>query len=520
MSKELLENYKQCQKAFLEKKLKESSFSELIKPAMNFLDTIHTLNADGDLSILPPLEDDKVDVATVLSTSEKDISPNDGTLVESTDKSLQEDVLQEKDRSYAQIVADYAAQGGTDDFEKWRTWIETQPDAAKARVLNKSSFKRMFDLTGGAPAATTSPAANPVQADPDYKPSETLSSLIDICHANENLEETALTTVTDKYDTIELLLRRVVRGKSAKRYYILAGDPGIGKTYIASKILQEEGIAETSEDLERITHTGSIGRSQTSIATFLWQHRDDKLIVLDDCDSFLRKGGNLDVVNILKGCMEAGTHYRVGISQNIAQKVTNALKESAKAKVSDKVRALFESEDEEIIASEEIASDELDTTEVVPTSWTFNARMIILSNLHESQIEEAIWSRCDHYDLHLTQEEYLVRLGMILDRMDVGQNEGVCTPEEAKEAKAVTFATMQAIIEAGNHGVKLFGKNVRLSEHLEFRIVKDLVNSWLAHLERELELNPKESRDEAKAKIMPRWVRINAIPRMSAHVAL
>ena len=120
----------------------------------------------------------------------------------------------------------------------------------------------------------------------------------------------------------------------------------------------------------------------------------------------------------------------------------------------------------------------------------------------------------------MTQEEYLVRLGMILDRMDVGQNEGVCTPEEAKEAKAVTFATMQAIIEAGNHGVKLFGKNVRLSEHLEFRIVKDLVNSWLAHLERELELNPKESRDEAKAKIMPRWVRINAIPRMSAHVAL
>ena len=184
---------------------------------------------------------------------------------------------------------------------------------------------------------------------------------------------------------------------------------------------------------------------------------------------------------------------------------------------------MFEAEnddwEDDALSAEELDKI-LDTENAVPTSWTFNARMIIISNLHESQIEEPLWSRCDHFDLHLTQEEYLIRLAMILDGMDVGQKDGLCTEEEAQEAKALVLSVMQSVIEAGNHGVKFFGKYIQLTDHLEFRIVKDLVNVWLAMLERELENHPEISRDDAKKNIMQKWVRVGVIPRMSARKVL
>lgn len=529
MSKQAIkEKLDTCKNLLAEKKLKESTFEDIVRPSLDLLDHVHDAMERGDLD-LPPLVDDNLDISKMLDTSEKDLSTIDGTLTESVEK--EQTALQEKERSYTQIVQDYIAQGGTGNFEEWRAWIETQPDAAKARVLNKNNFRKNYELLAGPTqvAPTTNAAGETVTTvQPDYTPSENLKNLMDMCHANEDFVETAEVTVTDKYDTIELLLRRVVRGKSSKRYYILAGDAGIGKTYTVAKILREEGKAD---DIDKITYTGSIGRSVTSIATFLWLHRNDEILVLDDCDSFLRKGGNPDVVNILKGCMEAGTGYRVGIAANIAARITKDLglgkKKKAEAVVSDKVRALLEGEeadDEELDIEDDIDPEEieklLDTEDAVPTSWTFNSRMVIISNLHESQIEEPLWSRCDHFDLHLTQEEYLIRLAMILDGMDVGQKDGLCTPEEAKEAKALVLSVMQGIIEAGNHGVQFYGKFIQLTDHLEFRIVKDLVNMWLAMLDRETEMHPNVSRDDAKKKIMQKWVRVGVIPRMSARRAL
>lgn len=521
-----------CSNLLAEKKLRESTFEDIIKPSMDLLDHVHAAIERGDLD-LPPLVDDELDISKMLDTSENDLSTVDGTLTEAAKEKAQK-ALQEKERSYTQIIQDYIAQGGTGNYEEWRAWIETQPDAVKARVLNRNNFRKNYELLAPSNAAAAAPATGEDgevvsgATAPAYEPSENLRNLISLCHADQDFVETAEVTVTDKYDTIELLLRRVVRGKSAKRYYILAGDAGIGKTYTVAKILREEGKAD---DIDKITYTGSIGRSVTSIATFLWLHRNDEILVLDDCDSFLRKGGNPDVVNILKGCMEAGTGYRVGIAANIAARITKDLglgkKNKAESTVSDKVRALLEGEvaEDENLDDEELLDDEeveklLDTDDAVPTSWTFNSRMVIISNLHESQIEEPLWSRCDHFDLHLTQEEYLIRLAMILDGMDVGQKDGLCTPEEAQEAKALVLSVMQAVIEAGNHGVKFYGKFIQLTDHLEFRIVKDLVNTWLAMLEREMELHPNVSRDEAKKKIMQKWVRVGVIPRMSARKVL
>lgn len=513
--KQLVESIKECQKLLKEKKLKESSFEELIAPGMELLNSVHKKKEEGSLD-LPPLDDDSVDISKVLNTSEKDLSV-DGTLSEAYYKKNKNRLLQERDRTYSEIVAAYKSQGGSDNYDEWKAWTGSQVDKTKAQIINRYNFQKLYQTV-----TVDSNSSEAVENKEPYVPSKNLQDLIDVCDAADDFVESATTTVTDKYETIELLLRRVIRGKSTKRYYLLAGDPGIGKTYEVTKLLKEEGKTDVP------TCTGSIGRSPTSIATFLWKYKDAELVILDDCDSFLRKGGNLDVVNILKGCMEAGTGYKVGIPQAIANRASKMLSVKAESKVSDKVKRLFE--DDEELDDEEVTFDTSDEealtdvegsfTESIPTSWSFNARLIILSNLHESQIEEALWSRCDHFDLHLTQEEYLVRLAMIIDNMDVGQKDGLFTEEDAKEAKALVLSVMNSIIEAGNHGVKLFGKFIRLTNHLEFRIVKDLCNMWLAMLDREMETNPNESKDEAKKKIIQKWVRIGVIPRLSVSTKL
>lgn len=639
--KDLKKTLKECRKALNEKNFETFSFKNLITPFINLLNQIHTAKENKELD-LPPLKDDEVNIDKVLTTSEKDLNP-DGSFTESYYKRTNSILLTE-DRTRKEILKDFIKQGGQKSLRSWREYLDSGKisnedkkrvasigpnfymiyDAAKTELESEG-----IDITS---SDTESNSSTPT-IDPTYVPTENLQNLVDITQAAGDIQESAVTTVTDKYDTIELLLRRVIRGKSTKRYYLLAGDAGIGKTYEVEKLLKEEGLEDKVP-----TCTGSIGRSPTSMAIFLWTHKDNDLVILDDCDSFLRKGGNPDVVNILKGCMEAGTHYRVGIPQNIANLATKQLQKAneSTSKVSDKVKALLE-EDKKPFSysgynsdmSEEIkryiedrignwkdnaresgnsnpdmswtklfkkqakayllkaesedpgtvyfinhyddSDDETSSLDIpgtdwnddlmdtvnedidemmppyegsdsdeddwdednendnwedveednkIPTSWTFNARLIILSNLHESQIEEALWSRCDHYDLHLTQEEYLVRLGMILDNMDVGQKEGLCTEEEATEAKALTLSVMSAVIEAGNHGVQLYGKYIKLTNHLEFRIVKDLCNMWLALLDRELELHPNEDRDEAKKKIINKWIRIGVIPRLSVSTKL
>ena len=533
-NKALVEQLNTCKTLLAEKRLRESSFADLLKPSMDLLDQVHAAMESGDLD-LPPVDEDSLDISKILDTSEKDLDPTDGTLTEAAIEKRRKLL---EDRSYNALLTAYIEEGGTENFEDWRTWAQQQPEALKALTLNKGSFQRHYrnqaqaiqlatasgaytPSSNAAPVADTAAAAAPV-VDPNYVMSDNLKNLLAVAHANEDFVETAATTVADKYETIELLLRRVIRGKSSKRYYILAGDAGIGKTYTVAKLLEEEG----KKNIDDITYTGSIGRSPTAIAQFLWEHRNDEILVLDDCDSFLRKGGNPDVINILKGCMEPGTHYRVGIPTNIAARVTKVLQQAAKdeSTVSDKVRSLLEGEEmsDTDIEDEEIDLEgvDLEADDAVPTSWTWNARMVIISNLHESQIDDALWSRCDHFDLHLTQEEYLVRLAMIIDKMDVGQNAGICTEEEAKEAKALVLSVMQGVIEAGNHGVQFYGKYIRLTDHLEFRIVKDLVNTWLAMLERDQEKNPGKDIEQSKKDIMERWVRIGVVPRMSASKVL
>lgn len=519
----LIESYKKCKAGLSEKRFQEATFDDMLQPSKDFLKSLEGID-------LPYVEEEAIDLNQVLATSEKDLNPEDGTLKESV-KKLNE---AKKHREY---VEDYLAQGGDpEDWTGWKKYISGLPqeDFAKASTLARNDWRNYI-----AKAQLSSPKAAPsapVQPKPDYVMSDNLRNMMDMADAAEEFIETAADTVVDKYDDIDLKLRAVVEGQSVKRYFLLAGDPGIGKTKIVTDVLEDEGIRKDTP-----TYTGSIGKSLSSIGMFLWETKDMPLVILDDCDAFLMKGGSQEVVGVLKGCMEPGTGYNVHIPRRIANMIGKELAGTWEDEV-DEIEA------ENMVKGAEAAELGLDGVEGAPeedapavkfpTDWTYNAKLIILSNLHESQIDAALWSRCDNYDLHLTQEEYLVRLGMILNKMDLGQpvtkidketgeevtTKGIYTMDEVEEARALTFNAMSAIIEAGNNGVSLFGRQVRLRSNFEFRMVKDLVGNWILLLRREKRRNGISAENEAKMAskietikktLYKKWIRTSVIPKCS-----
>ena len=508
--KRLLEAIKGCKSLLNEKKLQESDFKSIIQPGLDMLNAIQKAQQSG--LDLPPLDDSEdIQISKILNTSEEQLNL-DGTKNESYYRTHSR-LLNEDMRKPRDLLRDYVMQGGTDSWDEWSMWIARQPEAERGKRLPKGWFKSTI--------AGMNTSTGSVQNAEPYKPSEELQNLLDVTGAgDQNYVASALETVTDKYNTIDLILRRVVCGTNPRRYYLLAGDAGIGKTYIVNQILKEEGKLDSTVSL-----TGSIGKSTTNIALFLWQYRDAELLILDDCDAFLRKGGNDEVLGILKGAMEPGTKYHVHIPQTMAGRVTNALK-GVKLESQNKtgIQKLFEDEsdiEDDIKAIEDVLETDNEDTpdEIVPTDWTFNARLIIISNLHESQVDPALWSRCDHFDLHLTQEEYLIRLGMIIDHMDCGQDEGFFTDEEVREAKALLMSVLKPVIEAGNHGVKMFGRSFQLKQSLEFRLVKDLVIMYIAMVQDQLRLHPDKDINVIKKDVIKPWVRIGVIPRVSVQRA-
>lgn len=504
--REAVKNYR---RNLQEKRLRESSFEELLKPVSQARQDLARAVADAGIISLSPeaLDTDKIDLSSVLGTSEDDLNPETGSLKESAMKTLQEEKQVLTEETYQGIVDDYKSNGGTDNYEEYKTWAANYKDPEKAGILSKRNFLIYYQLS----KAETAAAAAPVN---DESPSQELMNLIDLVDAGETFTETAVDTVTTKYEMVELKLRRVIRGKSVKRYYLLAGDAGIGKTFIINSLLEEAGKLDTTPVV-----TGSIGRNPTTVAEFLWKYKDTDLVIMDDCDTFLRKDANPDVSNMLKGAMEPGTGYHVHVTSTIAKRLSTMLRESVELKEGEAPAAddlVLDDDWDDIKGLGEDDPAYIANDHQIPTDWTFNARLVIVSNLHESQINEALWSRCDHFDLHLTQEEYFVRLGMIIDKMDIGVKDGIYSAEDVQSAKDLVMSVLGPLIEAGKKGITMFGKRIQLKESLEFRLVKDVVDMWLSMVERYMEVHQGVSKDDAKKACLKKWVRVVVIPRISA----
>lgn len=503
----------ECWAKLKKEKLNEATISvgDMIKKGLEIGAAIETASIPGEdaKTFNELISDDKFEI----DISEKDLEPN-GIVSESFKKSklkkLSEGI------GFTKALKEYIAEGGQPDMEAFGIWAENHGYENVLDSISKSGFNANFRKFSGQAVSgkTAKNSEEPLNAPADPSTySEDLNAMLEICNSGAEYVESAAETVEFKYKQIRSRLRRVIQGRSANRYYLLMGDPGIGKSFIVRETLDMCG----KQDVPQIT--GTVGKSPAPVAKFLIEHKDDEIVILDDCDTMISNEAKGDVTNMLKGALDPDRHH-VSISPTLINIIKGYMKEQA---IREKYKGnyLFESDQvlEERIARElaESEGEEEEEDIEIPKDFDFNARIIFISNLNADQVSPAVLDRCDKYELHLTVEEYMIRLGKIIWNIECGQKEGIYTDEEVKEAKALLMYWMAGIIEAHNKGASMFGKRVVLVKGgLTFRLVKDLVEAYIINYQDYVEDNPDVPVEEAKTHVVRDWVHHYVLPKITA----
>lgn len=539
----------------------EKSF---IEPGLAALDQVASIKGE-----LPPIEFEDliadIEPADLPKISDEDAETGIDGSIDITESIKRGELVLTEASAYKQAVQEYVDEVGIENAGTYRDYTEwcatSQP--AKDPIPGQNFRKFLNELKANQPEEPATPKA-------PYQMSAALSDLVDACNEGGEFVESAVNTVHEKYDNIERKLKRVITGRSMKNYYLLFGDAGIGKTKTVEKCLEKCGYTGVPQI------KGDVGKSRTDVAMFLYKYKDDELVVLDDCDSMINiKGTDPAVMNMLKGAMDPDSHT-VTISPTVQKLCNNRLADlykgpantitgsykvlrdgellcseggdilfidPADAATEDIPPMLFNSkaeaqefitEDNEEGSVYEVVSntsgdtvlmyedgqfsddgETLDTTKAeFPSTWKFNCRVIFVSNLDTKDINPAVISRCDYYCLHLTQEEYMVRLAEIIDDMKFDLSRTGWSEESVRKTKAFVVSLMASVIEAANNGVMLMGKKVVLTHPLEFRLVRDLIEGQMMLIEDYIEENPDATEEEARRATLKTFIRAYLLPKL------
>ena len=171
------------------------------------------------------------------------------------------------------------------------------------------------------------------------------------------------------FTNIERLTKMVGRGIQPS--LVITGGAGMGKTHLVKNTLEGMGLRESYD----FVHFK--GRATAAGLFITLYENSDKIIVLDDCDSVFRDD---DAVNILKGALDSYD------TRKISYITTKALK------------------------------DEFGTE--VPRHFEFSGRIIFISNISQSKLDEAIRSRSFVADVDLTTDQMFTRMEQLMPKME------------------------------------------------------------------------------------------------------
>ena len=171
------------------------------------------------------------------------------------------------------------------------------------------------------------------------------------------------------FDNIERLTKMVGRGIQPS--LVITGGAGMGKTHLVKSTLEGMGLRESYD----FVHFK--GRATAAGLFITLYENSDKIIILDDCDSVFRDD---DAVNILKGALDSYD------TRKISSITSKALKD-------------------------EYGSE-------VPRHFEFTGRVIFISNISQSRLDEAIRSRSFVADVDLTTDQMFTRMDQLIDKME------------------------------------------------------------------------------------------------------
>lgn len=173
---------------------------------------------------------------------------------------------------------------------------------------------------------------------------------------------------------------------------VIYGGAGIGKTYVVTQTLAEEGLTKNKD---WIMIKGKITTS--ALYQTLFMHRKNSLLVFDDTDSVW---GDAEAANILKAALDSYDERTISwISpKNVNVSLMNR----------DEKEAFNDSVDLKL------KEDPGDPKIKLPTEFEYNGRIIFISNLKEEKFDKAVLNRSAKINMELTQEEIFGRMKSIL----------------------------------------------------------------------------------------------------------
>lgn len=137
-----------------------------------------------------------------------------------------------------------------------------------------------------------------------------------------------------------------------------------------------------------------------------------------------------------------------------------------------------------VMNSDGTVADEL--ADEVPSSFYFTSRMVMISNLNRSDLNDAIESRCDCIPIYLNRDQFMFRAEEVLKWINVSKTT-LTEPELVDWAKRESFAIFKACMNDLKY--KNSKINMVIGIKLELRIIASLAGLLLARFDTWCEKN-------------------------------
>ena len=173
----------------------------------------------------------------------------------------------------------------------------------------------------------------------------------------------------EMFGNLERLTKMVGRGVQPS--LVITGMAGVGKTHLVKETLKGMGLRESHE----FVHFK--GRATAAGLFITLYQNSDKVVILDDCDSVFKDD---DAVNILKAALDSYDTRKISY-----------------------------------ISSKQLKDEFGDP---IPAHFEFTGRIIFISNINQSRLDEAIRSRSFVADISMNTAQMFQRMEQLLPTME------------------------------------------------------------------------------------------------------
>ena len=220
-------------------------------------------------------------------------------------------------------------------------------------------------------------------------------------------------TVVEKRDPKKMFknLERLTKmvGRGIQPSLVITGGAGLGKTYLVKKTLTDMGL----EEAKQFVHFK--GRATAAGLFVTIYENSDKIIVLDDCDSVFK---DVDAVNLLKAALDSYD------TRKLSYISTKPLKDTY--------------------------------GDPVPRHFEFTGKIIFISNISQSKLDDAIKSRSFVADISMNTKQMFKRIDDLKEQMETK------IPVEVKDKALKIMKSLEAKYEGVEINLRSFIKACRI----------------------------------------------------------